>query len=77
MQLPLRGKTPPGLRLLGLLVLQQHRHVRRLQLPLLGDTAAFQAGPGAALAAAIVVPSLRPGALAAALATTEFHALNQ
>jgi hypothetical protein len=42
-----------------------------------GDTAAFQAGLGAALAAAIVVPSLRPGALAAALATTGFHALNQ
>ncbi len=41
-----------------------------------GDTAAFQAGLGAALAAALAVPCLRPGALAAALATTGFHALN-
>jgi hypothetical protein len=41
-----------------------------------GDTAAFQAGLGAALAAALVVPSLRCGALAAAMATTGFHALN-
>lgn len=41
-----------------------------------GDTAAFQAGLGAALAAAVAVPALRPGALAAALATTGFHALN-
>jgi hypothetical protein len=41
-----------------------------------GDTAAFQAGLGAALAAALVVPALRAGALAAALATTGFHALN-
>jgi hypothetical protein len=41
-----------------------------------GDAAAFQAGLGAALAAALVVPALRAGALAAALATTGFHALN-
>ena len=41
-----------------------------------GDTAAFQAGLGAALAAALAMPSLRSGALAAAMATTGFHALN-
>jgi hypothetical protein len=41
-----------------------------------GDTAAFQAGLGVALAAAFFVPALRPGALAAALATTGFHAFN-
>ena len=42
----------------------------------LGDAAAFQAGLGAALAAALVVPALRAGALAATLASTGFHALN-
>ena len=41
-----------------------------------GDVAAFQAGLGAALAAALVIPALGPGALAAAAAMTGFHALN-
>jgi hypothetical protein len=41
-----------------------------------GDAAAFQAGLGLALAAGVVVPAVRAGALAAALATTGLHALN-
>ncbi len=39
----------------------------------LGDAAALQAGIGVALAAAVAVASLRPGALLAALLATGFH----
>lgn len=42
----------------------------------LGDAAAFQGGIGAALAASLAWPALRPGALAAALGATALHALN-
>jgi hypothetical protein len=41
-----------------------------------GDVAAFQAGLGLALAAGLVVPVVRAGALLAALAMTGLHALN-
>jgi hypothetical protein len=41
-----------------------------------GDVAAFQAGLGLALAAGLVVPAVRAGALAAALAMTGLHAVN-
>jgi hypothetical protein len=40
------------------------------------DAAAFQAGLGVALAAGLVVPAVRAGALAAMLASTGLHALN-
>ena len=42
----------------------------------IGDAAAFQAGVGIALAAAIWLPALRPGALLAATAVAGFHAVN-
>ncbi len=42
----------------------------------LRDAAAFQGGLGLALAAALVWPALRAGALAAMLATTALHAVN-
>ena len=42
----------------------------------IGDAAAFQAGLGLALAAGLVMPAVRAGALAATLASTGLHALN-
>lgn len=42
----------------------------------LRDAAAFQGGLGIALAAALIWPALRVGALAAMLATTALHAVN-
>jgi len=42
----------------------------------LGDAAAFQGGIGIALVAALALPALRPGALAAALGATALHAFN-
>ncbi len=42
----------------------------------LGDAASFQAGIGLALAASLVVPALRPGALVVTLGATALHAFN-